>query len=233
MRRKSAKYLNFVFELSFVKDEDILELKRPLIEACIKSAQMAGWRDAMGLLRGILFLESEPVSLDALAEKTGYSKTTIRSNMNCLENIGIVRRVVVPLGKPHRYKHYRYSLVNDAEAMRPVILSAANEGIHLILQALQQVEKNLKGSNVKDAELKASLVKAVQFYEEISRILDLIGEYSSKELIAIFESKKKCNSRKSNDSHVNKCKACGKQTLNGPFCSRCQDMRDELRCWPK
>ena len=65
-----------------MKDEEIMELKRPLIEACIKSAQMAGWRDAMGLLRGILFLESEPVSLDALAERKGYSTTTIRSNMN-------------------------------------------------------------------------------------------------------------------------------------------------------
>ncbi|MCK9565596.1 MAG: helix-turn-helix domain-containing protein, partial [Methanothrix sp.] len=32
------------------------------------------------------------MSLDTLAEKTGYSKTTVRSNMNCLENIGIVRR---------------------------------------------------------------------------------------------------------------------------------------------
>lgn len=191
MRRKSAKYLNFVFELSFVKDEDILELKRPLIEACIKSAKRNGLSDAMGLIRGTLFLESEPMSLDELAEKTGYSKTTIRSNMNCLENIGIVRRVVAPLGKPHRDKQYRYSLVNDAEAMRPVILSAAKEEIHLILQALQQVEKNLNDSNVKDAELKASLVKAVQFYEEMSKILNLIGEYSSKELIAIFESKKK------------------------------------------
>jgi DNA-binding transcriptional regulator GbsR (MarR family) len=222
-----------VTDLGGVNDEEMLALKRPIIDACIKSAQKNGWSDAMGLLRGTLFLESEPMSLDTLAEKTGYSKTTVRSNMNCLENIGIVRRVVAPLEKPHRYKQYRYALVNDAEAMRPVILSAAKEEIHLILQALQQFEKNLKGSNVKDAELKASLVKAVQFYEEMSRILDLIGEYSSKELIAIFESKKKWNSRKSNDSHVNKCKACGKQTLNGPFCSHCQDMRDELRCWPK
>jgi DNA-binding transcriptional regulator GbsR (MarR family) len=30
-----------------------------------------------GIAQGIYYLESEPVSLDALAEKTGYSKTTI------------------------------------------------------------------------------------------------------------------------------------------------------------
>jgi hypothetical protein len=29
------------------------------------------------------------------------------------------------------------------------------------------------------------------------------------------------------------CSLCGKETSNGPFCSYCQGMRDELRCWPK
>ena len=79
----------------------------------------------MGILRGTLFLESEPMSLDMLAEKTGYSKTTVRSNMNYLENRGLVIRVVGPLGKQHRYKQPRYSLVNEADVMRPVIMSAA------------------------------------------------------------------------------------------------------------
>ena len=72
-------------DLSGVNDEEMLALKRPIIDACIKSAQKNGWSDAMGLLRGTLFLESEPMSLDTLAEKTGYSKTTVRSNMNFLK----------------------------------------------------------------------------------------------------------------------------------------------------
>jgi len=173
-----------------VKDEEILDLKKPLIEACIKSAQKNGWSDAMGLLRGTLFLEREPMSLDMLAEKTGYSKTTIRSNLNCLENLGIVRRVVGPLGKQHRDKQHRYALVNDAEAVRPVILSNAKEEVHLILQALLKIEKNLKESSTRDAELEASLAKEIQFYEEMNRILDLIGHFTSKELIEILESKK-------------------------------------------
>jgi DNA-binding transcriptional regulator GbsR (MarR family) len=130
------------------------------------------------------------MSLDMLAEKTGYSKTTIRSSMNCLENIGIARRVVGP-GRQHRNKQHRYALVTDAEAMRPVILSAVKEEVHLILKALQQIERNLEDSGMKDAEFNASLARAMQFYEETSRILDLIGQFTPKELIEILESKKK------------------------------------------
>lgn len=101
--------MNFMSELGIVKYEEILALKMPIIDACIKSAKRNGWSDAMGLIRGILFLESEPMSLDALAEKTGYSKTTLRSNLNSLENLGMVTRVVGPLGKQHRYKQHRYA----------------------------------------------------------------------------------------------------------------------------
>ncbi len=91
-----------------MNDEELLALKRPIIDACIKSAKKNGWSDAMGILRGTLFLESEPMSLDMLAEKTGYSKTTVRSNMNYLENLGMAIRVVGQVGKEHRYKLHRY-----------------------------------------------------------------------------------------------------------------------------
>ncbi len=153
-------------ESIIVKDEDLLELKKPIIEACIKSARKNGWSDAMGVLWGTLFLESEPLSLDTLAEKTGYSKTTVRSNMNYLESFGIARRVVGPLGKQHRNKQHRYELVKDIEALRPAILSNKKEEARLILEALLQIRKSLDGRETKDSQLEASLAKAMAVYEE-------------------------------------------------------------------
>ncbi len=149
----------------------MLELKRPIIDACIKFARNNGWSDAVGILRGTLFLESEPMSLDMLAEKTGYSKTTVRLNMNYLENLGIARRVVSPLGKPHRYKQYHYALVNDTEVMRPTVLSAAKEEVHSILQALIQIEKNLEAHKEEAEKMNAIMSKTIQFYEERDKIL--------------------------------------------------------------
>ena len=178
-------------ESIIVKDEDLLELKKPIIEACIKSARKNGWSDAMGVLWGTLFLESEPLSLDMLADKTGYSKTTVRSNMSYLENLGIARRVVGPLGKQHRNKQHRYELVKDIEALRPAILSNKKEEARLILEALLQIRKSLDGRETKDSQLEASLAKAMAVYEETGRILDLIAGFSSKELIEILESRRK------------------------------------------
>ncbi len=190
-----------------MKYGEALKLKKPVIEACIKSARKYGKSDAIGLLRGTLFLESEPMSLDMLAENTGYSKTTVRSSMNFLENVGIARRVVDPQDMHHSIKQHRYTLVNDAEAKRQVILSAAKEEVDLILQALLQVKDDLEGKEnqwcnragdngnkremdegyERDDKLKALLAESLQFYEEMKRTLDLIGRFTLKELIEILE----------------------------------------------
>jgi len=169
----------------------MLALKKPIIDACIKSAQKNGWSDAMGILRGTLFLESEPTSLDMLAKKTGYSKTTVRSNMSYLENLGMARRVVGPVGKQHRYKQHRYALETDTEAMRPVVLSAAKDEIHSVLQALNQIEKNLEDHSQEAEKMSAIVSRTRQFYEEMDRILQLMDHYTLKELIEILERNKK------------------------------------------
>ncbi len=185
------KYLNFAIDLSIVNEEELLALKKPIIDACIKSAKKNGWSDAMGILRGTLFLESEPMSLDMLAEKTGYSKTTVRSNMNYLENLGMAVRVVGPVGKQHIYKQHRYALETDTEAMRPVVLAAAKDEIHSILHALNQFEKSLEDHSAEAQEMSAILAKTRQFYEEMDKILELINQYTLKELIEILERNKK------------------------------------------
>jgi DNA-binding transcriptional regulator GbsR (MarR family) len=173
-----------------VNDEEMQAIKKPIIDACIKSAQKNGWSDAMGILRGTLFLESEPLSLDTLAERTGYSKTTVRTNMCYLENLGMVRRVVGPVGKQHRYKQHRYALEKDTEAMRPVVLSAAKVEVHSFLQALNQIENDLEGHKEEAEEMSAILLKTRQFYEEMDRILHLMDRYTLKELIEILERNK-------------------------------------------
>jgi DNA-binding transcriptional regulator GbsR (MarR family) len=180
-----------VTDLSGVNDEEMLALKRPIIDACIESAQKNGWSDAMGLLRGTLFLESESMSLDTLAEKTGYSKTTVRSNMNFLENLGMAHRVVGLAGKQRHDKQHRYALETDAEAMRPVVLSAARDEIHSILRALNQVEKNLEAHSSEAERTSTIMRKTRQFYEEMDRVMELMNHYTLKELIEVLESKKK------------------------------------------
>jgi len=179
-----------VIDLINVNNEEMLALKKPIIDACVKSAKKKGWSDAMGILRGTLFLESDPLSLDALAEKTGYSKTTVRSNMSYLENLGMARRVVGPVGKQHRYKQHRYALETDTEAMRQVGLCAAKDEVRSVSQALNQIEKDLEGHSQEAEKMGATMAKTRQFYEEMDRIMHLMDHYTLKELIEILERNK-------------------------------------------
>lgn len=180
-----------MIELDYVNEQAKQALKKPIIDACIKSARKNGQSDAMGILRGALFLENEPLSLDALAERTGYSKTTVRSGMSHLENLGVARRVVGPVGKTHHYKLHRYALETDTDAMWQVILSEAKAEVHSVLQALIQVEENLKAHRDAAEEMSAIMLKTRQFYEETDRILHLMDRYTHKELIEILERNQK------------------------------------------
>ncbi|MDM7911848.1 MAG: hypothetical protein QUS09_02005, partial [Methanotrichaceae archaeon] len=65
-------------------------LRRHMIDACVQAANKKGCCDAVGVLRGTLFLETEPMSMDQLVEETGYGKSTVSSNMNLLESLGPV-----------------------------------------------------------------------------------------------------------------------------------------------
>ena len=75
--------------------------------------------------------------------------------------------------------------------MRPVVLSAAKEEVHSVLQALNQIEKNLEGHNLEAEKMSAIMAKTRQFYEEMDRILQLMDQYTLKELIEILERNKK------------------------------------------
>lgn len=144
----------------------------------------------MGVLRGTLFLEDRPLSLDELAEKTGYSKTTVRANMSYLENLGLAVRVVDPGSRKHRYRQHRYAMETDAEAMKLVFFSSAKEEIHSILQALDQIEKNLDGQSSEGEEIRSTVTKTRKFYQEMEKILELLTGYTVKDLIEALDTNK-------------------------------------------
>jgi DNA-binding transcriptional regulator GbsR (MarR family) len=79
------------------------DVRRHVINACIQWARIRGYSDSVGLLRGLSVTARDPVSLDDLVTETGYSKSTVSSNMNLLEDLGLVARVVIPGDKRHIY----------------------------------------------------------------------------------------------------------------------------------
>jgi len=112
------------------------DVRRHILNACIQWARMKGYSDSTGFLRGLTVLAREPVSLDDLVLQTGYSKSTVSSNMNLLEGQGSVRRIVIPGDKRHIY-----APIVDPEIIMTNMLDTIEREILLFCEALDRTEK--------------------------------------------------------------------------------------------
>jgi DNA-binding transcriptional regulator GbsR (MarR family) len=154
---------------------------RHIIDACVQFAKSKGYSDACGVLRGSLFFADEPLSLDDLAEKTGYSKSTVCLNMNLLENLGVAKRVVVPGDK-----RSRYVLVTDPNSMKASLLTNIKREVQLLLIAFDLTENDLKTKGVEAGDIQVRVATIKQFYKQIDQILDLIDKFTIEELVDLL-----------------------------------------------
>ena len=157
-------------------------LRRPLVDACIKAASNKGLSDAVGVLRGTLFLADEPMSMDELVSETGYSKSTVSSNMSLLENLGLTRRVVIPGDK-----RYHYSPVTDPDSLKKAMLINVRNEILLLMAALDRTEKDIDSDDSSSRAILERIESIRQYYIQTDRLLDLISKYTTEELIELLE----------------------------------------------
>ncbi|VVB70649.1 Putative HTH-type transcriptional regulator [uncultured archaeon] len=158
------------------------DAKRHLKEACIEIAKNKGYGDAAGLLRGILFLAKEPISLDELTAETGYSKSTVSANMSFLEQQGLARRVVTPGDK-----RYRYVPVTDPNSLNGAMIANLLKEVLLILKALEQTEKDLRTSGSSDENIMTRIAAIRSSYQITQELLEIISRYSSEEMLRMLK----------------------------------------------
>jgi DNA-binding transcriptional regulator GbsR (MarR family) len=157
-------------------------LRRHIVDACIKAASNKGLSDAVGVLRGTLFLADEPMSMDELVAETGYSKSTVSSNMSLLENLGLARRVVIPGDK-----RYHYSPVTDPDSLKKAMLINVRNEILLLMAALDRTEKDIDTDDSSSRAILKRIDSIRQYYIQTDRLLDLIAKYTTEELIELLE----------------------------------------------
>jgi DNA-binding transcriptional regulator GbsR (MarR family) len=175
-------YLKVVVNIYLMDQDPSCEAaKRHIIDACVQCAKIKGYSDACGVLRGTLFLADQPMSLDDLVEKTGYSKSTISVNMNLLENLGLVKRVIVPGDK-----RSRYTTISDPNSMKSILLSNIKKEVQLVRDALDLTERDLLTCEVQAEHLKAKVATLKHFYKQIDELLSLIGRFTAEELIELL-----------------------------------------------
>ena len=157
-------------------------LKEYMVDACVKGANSCGCCDAVGVLRGTLFLADEPQSMDQLVEDTGYSKSTVSSNMSTLERQGLAKRVII-----QGDKRYHYVPVTDPDSLKKDLVANKRQEVQSIMVALDSTEKDLRArDNVSSATLE-KIERVRRFYRQTDRLLELISKYSTDEMIELLE----------------------------------------------
>lgn len=157
-------------------------LKKHMIDACVRGANNRGCCDAVGVLQGTLFLSDAPMSMDQLVEETGYSKSTVSTNMGILERMGHVKRVVIPGDK-----RYHYIPVIDPDSLRRDMIVNIRQNLQCILMALDRTEGDLKSCDDPDPAVMVRIEEIKRYYRQTDRMLDLLSKYNTEELIRRLE----------------------------------------------
>ncbi|MDD1750189.1 MAG: MarR family transcriptional regulator [Methanothrix sp.] len=137
----------------------------------IQWARMKGYSDSTGFLVGLVFLSKGPLSLDELCQETGYSKSTVSSNMNLLERLGLVKRIMIRGDKRHIY-----APITDPLLIRNIILSSINTEIQIFGEDLEKTENEIKAGGEEVRYLLERVAALRNFCEQGRKIVDILGK---------------------------------------------------------
>ena len=152
-------------------------ITKHIIDAFIQWARIKGYRASTGVLMGLTVVAKEPISLDELVLETGYSKSTVSSNMKLLENLRLVKRIVIPGDKRHLY-----APMTDPEIIRTNMLDAIDKEIQLFIVALDRTENAMLSGGAEARFLQERIVSLKQSYEQVKKTIDFLRKQSLNEI---------------------------------------------------
>lgn len=145
------------------------DIRRHIANACNQWAKRKRYSDSAGVLRGLIILAEEPISLDELASETGYSKSTVSTSMRLLEDLNLVKRIVRPGDKRHLFVP-----VIDIDAIKTSALDAYNDEIQLFYDALDKTENDIKASGSEAGHLLERIADLKESYDREKKIFEAL-----------------------------------------------------------
>lgn len=114
-----------------------------------RSAEIWGLNRSYGRLYGILFFADEPISLDAVVERSGYAKSTVSTAMKKMQRMHLVHRRSIPgEGKKAFYEAERDFWTVLQEFLRREV----RREIDTMSRSLDKAEEHLKAAGSEQAE---------------------------------------------------------------------------------
>lgn len=160
------------------------DAREEVIEAFATTAEMYGTRPSYGRLYGVLYFAREPLSLDELAERSGYAKSTVSTAMSTLERYYLVkRRSLRGEGKRAFFEAER----DWWYALEQVLEQEGSREIETMTRALDSAEKRLEESDSDRSGADLERVRDLQqFYRQAAFLVEVFSSRSVEQLLAMI-----------------------------------------------
>ena len=141
------------------------QLDKEFIDYFNTAGRAFAWGDMPTTVIAILYIEPEPVAMEDLAKRTGYSLASVSNMMKMLETMGFVRRIK----KPKTRKVYFYMEKDIVKLNKQKLVMAYEVGVKPAMEILPPLIARYKN--------KAKDVNAQKKYEIVQDYLRQMIEF--------------------------------------------------------
>jgi len=163
----------------------VREARETVIEAFANSAEIYGAKRSYGRLYGILYFADEPLSLDTLAERSEYAKSTVSTAMTELGRYHMVTRRSIPgEGK----KAFFEAETDFWQIIRAFLNNEVRREIETMTRALSDALDSLE--DVEDGRAeddRQKLQELLELYRQSERAIDILNSQSVDRIAAVFD----------------------------------------------
>ncbi|WP_257298307.1 GbsR/MarR family transcriptional regulator [Haloarchaeobius sp. FL176] len=152
---------------------DVERARERVIDALARSADIYGLKQSYGRLYGTLYFAEEPLSLDELAEQSGYAKSTVSTAMSTLRRFHLVRR----LSMPGEGKRAFFEAERDLwRVSREFLAQEVSREVNVMVEALGEAEAVLEGADGERAARDLERVRQLKrTYEHADRLVSALS----------------------------------------------------------
>jgi len=149
------------------------EIENDIYSTFAGIASAIGYSEVHGRIIAVLLVEQEPLSIQEISKKTGYSLSSISSSLDLLEIFGMIKKIKKPADKK-LYVKLEGDILNGLKRAFTVKIQ---KNVTETLDKFNEYEKQLKGKKnaIKTLQTLKALKKEVQRLDRYVSILSKIN----------------------------------------------------------
>jgi DNA-binding transcriptional regulator GbsR (MarR family) len=165
-------------------DDDVERAREEVIQAMERSAELYGFKRSYARLYGILFFAEEPLSMDELAERSDYAKSTVSTAMKALQRVHMVHR----RSRPGEGKTAYFEAETDFwRVFRELLRQEVSREIDIMTSALDSAETALAAADGERAERDLRKVHKLQrVYDQSRRAIDVLTSAKLERVVEVL-----------------------------------------------